>query len=280
MTRRTDNCTITCMQATDIPFAVSLTDHEGWGFFPRDFQIKLKLYPTGSFVARLEGEPVGIISSVEYGEYAFLGNLIVRDGCRGRGIGGLLMQRAIDYLKDKGIKTIELDGVLAAVPLYRQLGFKDKHLSLRLARPPQNGNGDRDRSRKSTAAILALDRKLTGVSRRSLLKAALVDESNTLIAQGRPVSAYALIRKRAGGFLMIAPLVAFGWRQVPGLVDTVVRWHGDQPLWIGVPEPQYRMSQLLVSRGFEYKEPSLRMYSGKRLDYEKHVYGIFGPAVG
>lgn len=275
-----DNCTITCMQTADIPFAVSLTDHEGWGFFPRDFEIKLKLYSTGSFVARLEGEPVGIISSVEYGKYAFLGNLIVRDGCRGRGIGGLLMQRAIDYLLAEGIRSIELDGVLAAVSLYRRLGFKDKHLSLRFARPPQNGNGDRDRSRRSTAAILALDRRLTGVSRRSLLKAALLDQSNAVIVQGKPVSAYALIRERAGGFLMIAPLVASGWRQVPGLVDTVVRQHGDQPLWIGVPEPQYRMSQLLVSRGFEYKEPSLRMYFGKRFDYEKHVYGIFGPAVG
>ena len=277
---RTNSCTIAPMRERDIPFAISLTDREGWGFFRRDFQAKLKLYPSGSFVARTGGERVGIISSVKYDSYAFLGNLIVRDGFRGHGIGGLLMRRAIDDLLAKGVRTIELDGVLAAVSLYRRLGFKDKHLSLRLARPPQEGAVDRADSQTPAAKILALDWRLTGVARQRLLKAALSDKSNSLVGHGKPVSAYALIRERAGGFYMVAPLVATSWRQIPPLLDVVVRQYSDRPLWIGVPEPQYRMSQLLTANGFEYKEPSLRMYLGQRLDYERHVYGIFGPAIG
>jgi GNAT superfamily N-acetyltransferase len=268
------------MGLSDIPFAVSLTDIEGWGFFPADFETKLKLYPTGSFVAHVNDEPAGIISAVEYGKYAFLGNLIIAQPFRGHGVGASLMQHAIDYLLSKGVTTIELDGVLSAVSLYRRLGFKDKHYSMRFARSPQNHPANPVTAKSPASQILTLDRKLTGVARRRLLDAALRDKRNSLLTLGNPVSAYALIRERAGGFLMVAPVVASNWRQVPGLLSTVIEHFGGRDLWIGVPEPQYRMSQLLVSHGFEYKEPSLRMYYGWRLDYEKHIYGIFGPAVG
>lgn len=274
------NPQISTMKMSDIPFAISMTDHEGWGFFPKDFETRIRLYPSGSFVARMGSKLAGIISSVQYGQYAFLGNLIVSSRYRERGVGSALMQHAIDYLLDRGVKSIELDGVLAACSMYRRLGFKDKHLSLRFNRPPQGVTTMQKVIPVSPSSIVALDRKLTGIARQQLLRAALADDCNALYVHGNPVSAYALVRERAGGFCMVAPLVATSWRQVPPLVDQVLQCDGDRSLWFGVPEPQYRMSQLLTANGFEYMEPSLRMYFGRLLDYEKHIYGIFGPAVG
>ncbi|PWB67717.1 hypothetical protein C3F09_12925 [candidate division GN15 bacterium] len=279
-TRPIEKCRITCMTPADIAFAVSLTDREGWGFFGSDFETRLRLYPSGSFVARHGRESVGMISSVTYGTYAYLGNLIVREGHRGHGIGAELMLHAVNYLLGKGVTTIELDGVWGAVTMYRKLGFRDKHLSLRFSRPADKRAVEPMNSAIPATPIIALDRKLVGVARQRLLRAALTDRRNSLVVQGSPVSAYALIRERAGGFSMVAPIIAPSWRQVPPLVDSVIKHYGDRPLWVGVPEPNYRMSQFLLSCGFVSREPSLRMYYGTRLNYEKHVYGIFGPAIG
>ena len=265
---------------SDIPFAVSLTDIEGWGFYPEDFRTRLQLYPSSSFVARLGKTPVGIISSVHYDKFAFLGNLIVLNRHRGHGIGASLMRHAISHVCVMGATTIELDGVLEAVSLYRRLGFRDKYLSVRFARPASERTLDPIKHPVRIRQILDLDRKLTGVARHRLLRSALLNKRHSLITVDNPATAYALIRQRAGGFCMIAPLVASSWKPVPRLIADIVAQYGDHPLWVGVPEQHYRMSQLLVSNGFEYRAPSLRMYFGRRLEYEKHVYGIFGPAVG
>jgi predicted GNAT family acetyltransferase len=83
------------------------------------------------FKATLGGEDVGFVVTVDYGEMAWIGNLIVVPGMRGRGIGEALMRRGMEHLEGRGVRTIRLDGVQKAIPLYRRLGFRDEYWSLR-----------------------------------------------------------------------------------------------------------------------------------------------------
>jgi ribosomal protein S18 acetylase RimI-like enzyme len=90
------------------------------------------------FVAELENKIVGFVSvwaKVESDaidekptEYAFISDVVVLPGYRGKGIGRLIMEKAERYAVDQGATTIRL-AVLAkndtARSLYYSYGFKD-----------------------------------------------------------------------------------------------------------------------------------------------------------
>lgn len=280
MTKQT-RLTIEPMTNGDVPFAMELADCEGWGHVPCEYERKILLDPEGSFVARIEGAEAGIITTVKYGTYGFLGNLIVQEQHRKEGVGERLMRHAIAYLLSQKVRSIELDGVMAAVSLYRRLGFRDKYLSIRLFRPAdENGEITPVKQKQGAASAFALDKRLTGIVRRHLLEGMLEDNPGCLITHGTPVAGYTMVRLRGGGLHAIGPLIAQDRKVADSLLSAVLGAYGDKRLWIGVPEPNYRMVQTLVARGFRYSPPSLRMYFGPRLDYEKYMFGICGPGVG
>jgi ribosomal protein S18 acetylase RimI-like enzyme len=96
------------------------------------------------FVAELEDKIVGFVSiwaKVESDavdekttEYAFISDIVVLPGYRGKGIGSTLMAKAEGYAVSQGAKTIRL-AVLAkndtARSLYNNYGFKDHLIIMR-----------------------------------------------------------------------------------------------------------------------------------------------------
>lgn len=121
------------MEPGDLAFAAGCTAAEGWisetyaqfeGLYAHD--------PQGCFIARLEGQPVGICIATPYTHSGFIGELIVRPEVRQRGIGAALLNRAVSYLRGHDLSTVYLDGVAAAVPLYERNGFRKICRSLRL----------------------------------------------------------------------------------------------------------------------------------------------------
>ena len=171
------------MTEADIPFAVGMTDIERWGYLPADFRRLISFEPDGCFVAWVNDRPVGMITSTSYNNYAFIGSLIVRQESRGEGIGEALMKKAVDHLTEKRIETIELDGVFAAVSLYRRLGFKDKYLSLRFVRDAADEYGELySCSAEMADKIIAFDRKATGLNRNRMLKAYFGDDDYSIYA--------------------------------------------------------------------------------------------------
>lgn len=75
---------------------------------------------------------MGHIFSICYGRLGWIGLLIVNAEYRRRGIGALLMKKAMDYLLSRKVKTIKLEAVPKVANLYRKLGFVDEFDSLRL----------------------------------------------------------------------------------------------------------------------------------------------------
>jgi GNAT superfamily N-acetyltransferase len=268
---------ISPMRESNIPFAVSLTDHEHWGNLPADFSRMLGLNPQGCFVAWESDNPVGIIASCLYGDYAFLGDLIVSPDYRRKGIGDALMRHAIEHVRGRGVENIELDATFAGVPLYRRLGFRDKYLSLRFRRVgSRQGTAVRPQSASAIEEIVSFDLRLTGLDRNTLLSRFMQEfkDSAYVARTSDMLTGYGFVYPRADGVCTIGPLVAESIEIAESLLAAVIIDFGHSPLTIGLLQPMHHFAEVLLRYHFEFRPPSLRMYLGKRLDYEKHIYGI------
>lgn len=277
--------TIKQMKESDIAYAKSLTDVERWGHLEEDFERFMSLDPAGCYVAWHDGERAGIVTTVSYCEHAFLGNLIVRKDKRGMGIGVKLMEEAIGHLDRRRMKTIELDGVFKAVQVYRLLGFKDKYLSLRFARQASEGSFDKEPGSVECAQdveeILNFDQQKTGIDRKGFLKDLLSGHADTTYtSRQRDICGYAVTRERATGVLHIGPMVAEDASIASDLLTAICAKHGDRDLTIGVPCIHTAAVNVLMKHGFLHRPPSLRMFRGARVEYERNVYAIVSADAG
>ena len=161
------------MQAPDLDFAAACTAAEEWvsenrtvldGFYQYD--------PGGCLVAELDGEPVGMCIATPYGASAFIGELIVQSKARGMGIGAALLNHAVAYLQKKGARSIYLDGVPRAVPMYQRNGFRIVCRSLRFSGTLHAVEHDEVQLMQlaDLPDVLALDRRLFAADRSFFLK--------------------------------------------------------------------------------------------------------------
>jgi ribosomal protein S18 acetylase RimI-like enzyme len=161
------------MQESDLNFAAGCTASEGWITQTRtEFEGFLACDPQGCFVAEVGGQRVGICVATPYGKAGFIGELIVAQEWRGRGIGRHLMERAIGHLHDRGVERVFLDGVPLAVPLYERLGFRKAARSLRFA-GSMTGSAHRDvrpMNAQDLPAVLKLDHEAFGADRGFFLR--------------------------------------------------------------------------------------------------------------
>ncbi len=270
------------LSISDIPFALEMTSKEGWGYTEADWRRILDIEPIGCFVAWLNDTPVGTITSVSYSDFAFLGGLIVKKEVRGQRIGESLMLHAIDRLQRLGAETIELDGVIPALPLYRRIGFKDKWLSLRFLRPPDQHTPKKVLTRpRAQTDILALDSRLYEIDRSRLLNRFVSElKESAFVDNSESPAAYALLRPRTDGRLAIAPLIAENSERAEALLGQIVEQYTSTPLSAGVPAVNADMIRMMLKRGFLYTQPSLRMYLGKYREYGAHAYTILTPDKG
>ena len=163
---------IRAMNSQDLSFALSLTSAEGWMSTELDFLEILTHDPQGSFIGEIGGQPVGMVCTVPYDRFGFIGNLIVLPSWRGRGLGEELMVHAMDYLNTRGVSTHMLDGVDQAVPLYERLGFRklDKSLRLEGQLVPNQAGGSRAMTPDDLDTLSEYDKECFGSNRRVFLR--------------------------------------------------------------------------------------------------------------
>jgi GNAT superfamily N-acetyltransferase len=164
------------MTPDDIAFATDCVQREGWLSETRAVFETFHAHDRhGCFIAEHSGRPIGMIVATPYDNCGFLGELIVVPDFRGRGYGGQLMSRAIDYLHGRGCHSLYLDGDTPAVPLYERLGFTTVCRSLRflgtieLAVHPYV----RAMTTDDLATVLPLDREAFGADRSFFLRSKL-----------------------------------------------------------------------------------------------------------
>ncbi|MDD3626802.1 MAG: GNAT family N-acetyltransferase [bacterium] len=270
------------MSERDVPFAVELTKHEGWNYSEDDFLRLLKLNPSGCFVSWKDANRAGIVTTSIYGTYAFIGTLIVKQEYRKQGIGRSLLEFAMKHLQESGVITIELDGVFSAVELYRELGFQDKYLSLRLEKVPGNKSDDTVLYQpQDFDGIIELDSELTRIKRECLLREYLnTFKDSVFMLKKKEVEAYAIVVPKTKKSVSITFFISKTIEGGEVILNSILKRFQDKTIYIGIPEINRESVKLVSSKGFLYREPSLRMYSGKRIQYENFMYGIVSPEKG
>jgi len=156
----------------DLDFALELTTIENWGTTRGELKDLLIFAPNCATLATINDNPVGMIFTVSYDNFGFIGNLIVKKEFRNQGLGAELMRKAIAHLENSGNSIIMLDGVEAAVGLYQRFGFKVNCKSLRVEGEVIHKPSNRVFQMKNEdfQDVLRLDRKIFQANREFLLR--------------------------------------------------------------------------------------------------------------
>ena len=103
---------------------IELMNKEGWYYYDHH---ELKRYLNlnqDCFTLLKDGRIVGSIFTTNYGNQAWIGNIIVAKEARGMGLATKLIRGVIDYLyENKHVLTFRLGAVPLALGLYKKVGF-------------------------------------------------------------------------------------------------------------------------------------------------------------
>ena len=116
------------MTMADIAAGLGLSKIAGWNQTAADWERFLRASPEGCFVAELEGEVCGTVTTISYeNRFAWVGMVLVDPQHRSKGIGTKLLEAAIEHLDDRKIPTIKLDATPQGKPLYEKMGFVSEY---------------------------------------------------------------------------------------------------------------------------------------------------------
>lgn len=108
------------MHSRDLPKVLRLSKAERWPHRLEDLQMMLSLGE--GIVAEVAGDIIGTTMWFSAGpSTATIGMMLVSQSFRGRGIGRLVLESALERA---GCATFELNSTQGAVPLYRKFGFQ------------------------------------------------------------------------------------------------------------------------------------------------------------
>ena len=274
------------MTVSDLDFVLNLTALEGWNSTRRDFEELLHFNPKGSFIGEVDGKAAGMVTTVNYGEFGFIGNLIVQNIYRGQNFGRFLMGVAMKYLLDCGTKSLLLDGVPKAVSLYKQLGFRKISKSLRLESSLKGKELHHTRSmtENDLRKIASIDSEYFGGQREDFLRMRFSEypELARVIEKDDEIQGF-IMGSCSGSSVRIGPWVMNAHNELAeqlllefaGIVEGTT-------LKIGILESNVQALQLLGRHGFKERSHSWRMLYGEDIEatLSDHLYAICCPARG
>lgn len=96
----------------------------GWGITVESIRAILTWDPEAYLIATDEARTAaGVVFGLGYARTGWLGHLVVRPDCRGGGVGRALFERALERLRERGIRPVYLTATEMGAPLYAKFGF-------------------------------------------------------------------------------------------------------------------------------------------------------------
>jgi ribosomal protein S18 acetylase RimI-like enzyme len=259
------------MLPSDLDFAASLTAAEGWDSETLPELESLHAYqPSTCFIAEMDSRRVGTCIAVPYRGFGFVGELIVIPEARLGGIGRALLETACRSLQDRRIRSIFLDGVLNAVPLYERLGFRKVCRSWRFAGnlPASSSPQVRPMLPADLPAVSTLDRQAFGADRRFFLERRLsLYPRLCLVLEGQGQIDGFILARQGRSCISVGPLVLSPAAANPeSLLEALAFETGGAELHIGVLDANPSAVAMLEAFGLERNPASpWRMLQGEAL---------------
>jgi len=276
------------MLENDLDFVLKCVADEGWlGETLYSFQSFRKYDAKGCLIAEEEGQRIGICVAVSYGKCGFLGELIIVKNKRNCGFGGRLLDAGIHHLKKLGGRSIYLDGVTPAVPLYKRFGFKHLCKSLRFIGRIQSKTYSHVRPMivSDLDVLASIDLESFGADRKHYLASRLMHYPKLCktITVNNEVAGY-IMGLFGKGVVSIGPwLVSENVERPLDLLESLAMETGDYKLRIGILESNEKAACALRSfDGLIETEPSWRMVLGEDagLGDSKRLFAIGSAAKG
>jgi len=261
------------MTKYEVPIALKWAEIVGWNPGVNDAECFYAADPNGFLLGEHEGDMIGSISVVKYGQdFGFLGLYIVRPEFRGRGYGLRLWKAGIDYLAER---NIGLDGVVAQQENYKKSGFRLAYRNIRYEgggigtghgntfcrQAPEKGEIV-ELSSVSFNDVALYDRKFFPAPRDRFLECWINQPGRHafgLLAEGR-LAGYSVMRPCRNGF-KIGPLFADTIVFAEALLDAVCKRASGQAVFLDVPEANPAAVALAESHGMRKVFETARMYT-------------------
>jgi predicted N-acetyltransferase YhbS len=256
------------MRAEDFEFATELANTMNWNMALEDFQFALSLEPKGVFVAFDGSERLGIATCISFDSVGWFGNLIVKEKCRNKGVGSLLVNHSVNYLQSKGINTIGLYAYPNLTSFYGNLGFKaDEDLSLLHAEKLGSLNVDSlpKIGEKQIQAVEHFDSRCFSGNRQKLLESIILENNNLgycKIEKNEVVGyvAATVYEKMA----WVGPLMCKAGRVevAASLIQAVLAKLAGFSVYLVLPKKETELANMLSKVGFSEEFSVLRMFLG------------------
>ena len=276
------------MTPDDIPVGLELCRASRWNQVRRDWELFLKLSPTGCRVAVKDGRVIGTVATVRYQDrFSWVGMVVVDPAERGQGVGTQLLHRALEILGD--LRSIRLDATPAGRPVYQKLNFFDEYW---LSRMETGASGlglkdDNNPARLMTSAdlpnVFELDYQVFGADRRLTLEwmFAGTPEYAWVITHKGQVVGYTFGR-HGFAFEHLGPVVAQDQEVARQLVSACLSRHVGRPFILDASRREPDWLLWLQSLGFREQRPFIRMFHGDNPypGLPEKQFAILGPEFG
>lgn len=253
----------------DLKFAVNLTDTMKWDLVEEDFEFMMKLEPAGCFITFDGTKRIGVATTISFENLGWLGNVIVSENYRGRGVGSLLVRHALEYLVNKHVEIVGLYAYISKIPFYKKLGFEYDsefiYLNGTAVSLPIKGY-TREVVEDDLEKIIDLDQLCFGASRRKILKPIFLDTENLcqIAVENSHVLGF-IIAKRYAGVAEVGPLVCQeGCNDAAvELLKNILNQLKGYKISMCVPKKETMILKKLLKWGLSESFPLARMFYGE-----------------
>jgi GNAT superfamily N-acetyltransferase len=241
--------------------------------------------PSGRFVVveAGEGDLVGSGSGMVYGDLGFVGNMVVAEPHRRRGIGSVILTEIVDHLRRAGCRRLELYATADGRRLYRRHGFELVGPSAlahvpRASAPVSGGVRIGSAEPADFDELAAYDAPRFGGDRRELLARWLSDDERPvrIARDAGAIVGYAWLRpdgERVGPLVAERPAVAGDL-----LADAFAAMPGAARLRLNLPEANRAGAAWLLRLGVALEPWDGRMALGPPIPRQDHA--IYANVVG
>ena len=254
------------MTRVELDLGIEWAGQEGWNPGLHDADTFHATDPQGFLIGLLDGEPVGMVSAVHYGDgFGFLGFYIVRPSFRGQGHGMALWRAAMQRLRGR---VIGLDGVVAQQHNYRKSGFAWAWNNVRY----QGAARARAQVTSSVVAVSELplqlvldhDAEFFAGDRRAFTRHWVAQRGSIALAvwRGQRIVGFGVIRSARSGY-KIGPLFADDAEAAEQLYDALISQVDEgAPVQIDVPAVNAQALALVRAQGLKPVFETARMFAG------------------
>jgi ribosomal protein S18 acetylase RimI-like enzyme len=266
--------TIEPLQHDDIAAFLKIASAENWVAEPWEFTFLLSVFPAGCFCMRDNaGKAIAFVTSLQHENSGWIGNLIVAEEFRDKGIGDALFRKALEALQATDAETFWLTASNAGKSLYEKYGFSGLDTVVRWSgtgRRRHSGNTRQvDHAGTSTLAN-SIDCQAWG-DRRDALLAATAGRGRLL----QENSGF-MVLQPCGADVQIGPFSALDSGTAEVLFETALRAIPlGTKVFLDAPVSNRSALRMFNRRGMRIAGRNELMYAGVKPDYRPEMlYGL------